>query len=40
MSEGNVIVKVEACGICMSDVEIVDGLMPEPFVKVSTMLKK
>ena len=29
-----VLVKVEACGICMSDVEVVDGLMPEPFVKV------
>jgi 2-desacetyl-2-hydroxyethyl bacteriochlorophyllide A dehydrogenase len=33
LSEGQVLVRVAAVGICMSDVEILEGTRPEPFVR-------
>ena len=33
LSEGQVLVRVAAVGICMSDVEVMEGTRPEPFVR-------
>jgi len=27
-----VLVKIAACGICMSDLEAIDGIRPEPYI--------
>jgi len=35
---GEVLVKVAACGICMSDLEAIDGVRPEPYIKYPVVL--
>ncbi len=34
----DVLVKVAACGICMSDLEAIDGIRPEPYIKYPVVL--
>ncbi len=31
--EGDVLVRVQSVGICMSDVEILEGTRPQPYIK-------
>lgn len=33
-----VLIKVAACGICMSDLEAIDGIRPEPYIKYPVVL--